>query len=100
MPQTLRFTRSTVAERALAGGAASNSTPSGGATPVDLPGQYRVTVSATDGAASFARELLISVANVNQTPRILPVPLQLVSEGDTLSFTVRGVDADNDATRR
>ena len=74
-------------------------TPQTIGTVTGVPGQYRVTVSATDGAASFTRELLITVANVNQTPRILPLPLQLVSEGETLSFSVRGVDADNDATR-
>ncbi|MES2942354.1 MAG: putative Ig domain-containing protein, partial [Pseudomonadota bacterium] len=58
---------------------------------------YNITVTASDGAASFSRRISLVVSNVNQTPRILPVPLQLVSEGDLLSFNVRAVDADNDA---
>ena len=39
------------------------------------------------------------MANVNQAPRILPMPLQLVQEGETLSFVVRAADADQDAVR-
>jgi len=59
------------------------------------PGLWRFTVKASDGSAEFVRTFEIAVANFNQTPRILPMPLQLVSEGDTLSFTVRTGDADN-----
>lgn len=37
--------------------------------------------------------------SVNQTPRILPMPLQLIQEGETLAFSVLGVDADQQVTR-
>ncbi|MCM8597201.1 MAG: putative Ig domain-containing protein, partial [Candidatus Accumulibacter sp.] len=62
----------------------------------DLPGHWRFRVSGGDGAAQFTRQIEISVANVNQAPRLLPIPLQLVDEGHTLSFTVRAFDADHD----
>ncbi len=38
------------------------------------------------------RTLELQVANTNQAPVLLPLPLQLVYEGDTLGFTVQGVD--------
>jgi hypothetical protein len=41
-------------------------------------------------------EITITVANVNQAPRILSMPLQLILEGETLAFTVRAADADAD----
>jgi hypothetical protein len=62
-------------------------------------GLWRFTVTASDGAARFTRTLEIQVANVNQTPRILPLPLQLLREGETLAFTVKSADADNDAVQ-
>ncbi|MDD2761989.1 MAG: hypothetical protein PHH11_17065, partial [Methylomonas sp.] len=63
------------------------------------PGLWRFTVTGSDGAASFTRTVEIAVVNVNQTPKILPMPLQLVSEGDTLGFNLLGADADGDALR-
>jgi hypothetical protein len=63
------------------------------------PGRYLLTLTASDGSASFTRELEIVVANVNQAPVLLPMPLQLVPEGQTLSFTMRTTDGDNDATQ-
>ncbi|MDZ4255508.1 MAG: putative Ig domain-containing protein, partial [Sulfuritalea sp.] len=63
----------------------------------DNPGLWRFTVTGSDGTAQFVRSFEITVTNVNQTPRILPMPLQLVNEGETLSFTLRAADADNDA---
>lgn len=39
----------------------------------------------------------VTVANTNVAPSILAMPLQLISEGDTLSFTLLPVDADGDA---
>ena len=63
------------------------------------PGHYRLVVRATDGSATASREIDVVVRNVNQAPRLLPMPLQLVPEGQTLAFTMLGVDNDNDATR-
>ena len=60
-------------------------------------GLWRFTVRGSDGAAQFERSFEVNVANVNQTPRLLPLPLQLVNEGQTLSFVMRTFDADNDA---
>jgi len=63
------------------------------------PGTYTITLTAGDGNASVSRTLELTVRNVNQAPIVLPMPLQLVQEGQTLSFTVRGYDADGDATQ-
>jgi len=60
-------------------------------------GQWRFSVRGSDGAAQFERSFEVNVANVNQTPRLLPMPLQLVNEGRTVNFTMRAFDADNDA---
>ncbi|UUZ69428.1 putative Ig domain-containing protein [Polaromonas sp. P2-4] len=60
------------------------------------PGLWRFTVKGSDGSAEVTRTFEIAVTNFNQTPRILPMPLQLVSEDYTLSFTVRTGDADSD----
>ncbi|WP_346950351.1 Ig-like domain-containing protein, partial [Dyella sp.] len=62
------------------------------------PGTYRFSVTGSDGAASFTRSFEVHVANVNQAPQILPMPMQLVNEGDTLSFNLRAIDADGDPT--
>ncbi|HEV6968357.1 Ig-like domain-containing protein [Roseateles sp.] len=63
------------------------------------PGHYLLKLTASDGSASFSRELEIVVANVNQAPVLLPMPLQLVPEGQTLGFTMRTTDGDNDAVQ-
>ena len=63
------------------------------------PGLWRFTLSATDGVAVFMRTLEIRVRNVNQMPVLIPQPLKLVSEGDTVAFGLRGSDADGDVVR-
>ncbi|MCB1943385.1 MAG: putative Ig domain-containing protein, partial [Candidatus Accumulibacter sp.] len=63
------------------------------------PGLWRLTLTASDGTAEFSRPIEIAVANLNQPPRILPIPLQLIDEGETLAFTVVATDADRDAVR-
>ena len=63
------------------------------------PGRYRLRVTAGDGSASASRDIDIVVRNINQAPRLLPLPLQLTQEGQTLSFTVRAADGDNDAVQ-
>ncbi|MFO1403446.1 MAG: hypothetical protein U1E96_02585 [Azonexus sp.] len=45
------------------------------------------------------RTVEIAVANVNQTPRLMPLPLHRINEGETLAFTVRAADLDGDALR-
>jgi len=63
------------------------------------PGHWRFNVSANDGMATLSRDIEIVVANANQAPRILPMPLQLINEGETLAFTVVAADADRDAVQ-
>jgi len=60
-------------------------------------GTYRFSVTGSDGAAQFTRSFEVHVANVDQAPTILPLPLQLVDEGSTIGFSLRTVDADGDA---
>jgi hypothetical protein len=62
-------------------------------------GHWRFSVTASDGMATFSRDFEIVVANANQAPRILPTPLQLINEGETLAFTVVATDADRDAVQ-
>jgi hypothetical protein len=71
----------------------------GGNTATIAPGLWRFSVGGSDGMATFSRTLEVAVANVNQAPRLLPLPLQLVNEGETLHFTVRAADADHDAVQ-
>ncbi|MBP6708625.1 MAG: hypothetical protein KA223_05655, partial [Candidatus Accumulibacter sp.] len=63
------------------------------------PGIWRFTLTGSDGAARTTRSVELSVADVNQTPRLLPLPQQAVNEGETLAFTVRATDADHDAVQ-
>jgi hypothetical protein len=62
-------------------------------------GHWRFSVTASDGMATFSRDFEIIVANANQAPRILPMPLQLINEGETLAFTVVAADPDRDAVQ-
>ena len=55
--------------------------------------------AAGDGSATATRSIELVVRNVNQAPRLLPVPLQLVQEGQTLAFTMLAGDADSDPTQ-
>ncbi|HEM7284738.1 TPA: cadherin repeat domain-containing protein [Acinetobacter nosocomialis] len=62
-------------------------------------GNYNFTVTVTDGSAKLNRNVQIQVANVNQQPVFTSLPLQLVYEGETLSFNLLAQDGDNDALR-
>jgi hypothetical protein len=62
-------------------------------------GLWRLSLRGSDGMAHFARDIELQVGNRNQPPRIAPIPLQLVSEGETLAFSVHATDADGDAVR-
>ncbi|EXI65626.1 MAG: rhombotarget A [Candidatus Accumulibacter adjunctus] len=62
-------------------------------------GLWRLSLRASDGMAHFTRAIEVQVANHNQPPRITPLPLQLVGEGETLAFAVHAGDADGDAVR-
>ncbi|HCZ13964.1 MAG TPA: hypothetical protein DHV85_05060, partial [Candidatus Accumulibacter sp.] len=70
-----------------------------GNDPSQTPGLWRLTLTASDGMAEFSRLVEITVANVNQAPRILPMPLQLIDEGETLAFTLVATDPDRDAVQ-
>ncbi len=62
------------------------------------PGTWRFEIAASDGIAECRRTVEIVVADTNVKPEILPLPVQLVNEGQTLSFYVQAVDADGDIT--
>jgi hypothetical protein len=61
------------------------------------PGHYSFAVKASDGAAEMLHTFEVTVANTNQAPKILPLPLQLVNEGNTVSFTMIAADPDNNS---
>ncbi|MDN5416349.1 MAG: putative Ig domain-containing protein, partial [Acinetobacter sp.] len=62
-------------------------------------GQYNFTFTASDGSQSYSQKIRINIKNVNQQPIFTSVPLQLVYEGETLSFNLLAQDADSDALR-
>ncbi|QKS29665.1 MAG: tandem-95 repeat protein [Candidatus Accumulibacter similis] len=62
-------------------------------------GLWRFSLRGSDGSAYFTRDIELQVGNRNQPPRLAPIPLQLVSEGETLAFGVHASDADGDAVR-
>ncbi|MDK2126935.1 putative Ig domain-containing protein, partial [Parachitinimonas caeni] len=62
-------------------------------------GHYRLTLRGSDGMATIAHTVEIEVVNTNQAPQLLPMPLQLVREGETLSFRLTASDADRDAVQ-
>ncbi|UOP01494.1 putative Ig domain-containing protein [Kingella potus] len=62
-------------------------------------GTYRFKLGASDGSAQTERTVEIRVAESNLSPELAPLPLQLVREGETLSFNLTGSDADGDALR-
>ena len=68
-------------------------------TPTETqgPGDYPVTVRVSDQTASplsSTTTFNIHVDEVNLAPTLLPISLQSVTEGDTLTFTARAFDND------
>ena len=52
-------------------------------------GSYSITFAATDGQATSAETITITVANTNQLPVFVPLLPQLAREGAEISFSVR-----------
>ena len=81
-------------------GAAINATTGGFTwTPTEQqgPDSYQVTVRVSDAGVPtrFDEETItIQVAEVNQAPVLAPITDQTVTEGQTVSFTASGTDAD------
>ena len=61
------------------------------------PGHYHLVAQASDGSAVAARTIELVVRNTNLAPRIPAMPLQMVQEGQTLSFSMISSDPDGDA---
>src|SRR3546814_6424945 len=65
-------------------------------------GSYTASVTATDSgngltdAASDSRSFTVVVRAANSAPLLAPVGNKQVTEGQALSFDLRGVDSDND----
>jgi len=62
-------------------------------------GAYKVAFSVTDGNRTASETVSLHVANTNQAPILLPLPIQLGREGAELKFTLTAADADGDALR-
>jgi len=60
------------------------------------PGTWHFTIGGSDGHAQFARPVELVIGDTNQAPAIVPLPLQLVREGDTLNFSLIAGDPDGD----
>lgn len=62
-------------------------------------GTYQVTFTATENtpeALSDSETVTITVSNTNRAPELNPIGNKVVSEGQTLQFTVSASDPDND----
>ncbi len=60
-------------------------------------GDYTLTFAASDGNASSSETVKLAVANTNQSPLFTYLPTQSAREGNTLTFSLLGVDPDGDA---
>ncbi len=68
-------------------------------TPTEIqgPGDYTVTVRVSDQTTSpltSTKSFNIHVDEVNSAPTLLPISMQMVTEGDTLTFSARAFDSD------
>ena len=57
-------------------------------------GSYNVSFAVSDGALADSETIIITVANVNQTPVLAPIGNMSVNEGQSLSFTISATDPD------
>ncbi|MBI2102692.1 putative Ig domain-containing protein [Candidatus Woesearchaeota archaeon] len=57
---------------------------------------FTLILEADDGKAKTTKNVLINIKDVNQKPQFKPIDDQIVYVGDTVSFTVEAIDADND----
>lgn len=64
-------------------------------TGYDAAGEYRVTVTATDGKTIASEEVLLAVENVNRPPIIPPIKLTF-NEGESISLPLPKLDLDGD----
>ena len=59
-------------------------------------GNYTVTLTASDGKCTIAKNLVIIVKNVNRAPTLDEIPKHDVNEGEALSFGITSYDPDYD----
>jgi len=59
-------------------------------------GSYQVTFTASDGVAQDSETVTITVNNVNRAPVLSSIGNKIVSENNTLQFTITASDADGD----
>jgi len=90
--QTLTFSLAAGAPAgaAITAGGAFTWTP----TEAQGPGDYPITVNASDGTATGSAAFSVHVNEVNQNPVVTNPGNQTVNEGSLLSFTVTATDAD------
>ncbi|MEM6471960.1 MAG: putative Ig domain-containing protein, partial [Planctomycetota bacterium] len=60
-------------------------------------GIYDVTFSASDGHQAASHTMQLVVANVNQAPRLIDLPVQSLREGRTTEIALEATDLDGDA---
>ena len=65
-------------------------------TGYDDAGEYKVTVSASDGKETATKDITVTVKNVNRVPSIADVKALTVTEGDAVSIKTNAVDPDGD----
>jgi hypothetical protein len=65
-------------------------------TEVGDAGEYRVTITASDGKAEVSQDVIIVVLSANQPPSIEPMGVVQVKEGETVSLEPVVSDPDGD----
>ena len=59
-------------------------------------GDYRIRITASDGAGSRSEDVLVTVTNTNQAPVMNTLPGLFTREGDQMIFAVNAGDADGE----
>ncbi len=79
-----------------AGASVNSSTGAFSWTPAfNQSGSYSVTFTVSDGSASDAETMSITVTNVNQPPVLDPIGAQSLAEGDSYNLIIHASDPDN-----
>ncbi|MFH1053038.1 MAG: hypothetical protein V1740_01345 [Candidatus Woesearchaeota archaeon] len=59
-------------------------------------GEYKLTITASDGKSETKKELLIVVKSLNKAPVIVPIADITLNEGETVTLDIKTSDSDGD----
>jgi hypothetical protein len=68
-------------------------------TGFDDEGEYKVTLTASDGTLASAKTIVITILNINRAPRLESLDSMTVTEGDIAVLRPVAVDSDGDTVK-